>query len=247
MIAVVLAGQRPGGDPLARGLNVEHKAVLPIGGVPMLARVVDALKRTPSIDRIEVVTDNFGCLAGIDGIESAAAEASPSLSVAAALARNTTPILITTADHALLAPAHIEELVAECPNDVDLAVGMVGRRILEVRFPSAKRTYWRFRDDSFSGANLFLLNTPKAEAALQFWRHVEANRKRPWQIVKTLNWRLLFDYALKRRTMAEAIAQAGRALGIRAAGVALSDAIAAVDVDKVEDVALVEAILSGEA
>ena len=42
--ALVLAGSRPGGDPLLASSGLTSKALLPIAGVPMLARVLAALQ-----------------------------------------------------------------------------------------------------------------------------------------------------------------------------------------------------------
>ena len=42
--ALVLAGTRPGGDPLAQQIGVAHKALVEIAGEPILTRVVTALR-----------------------------------------------------------------------------------------------------------------------------------------------------------------------------------------------------------
>ena len=41
-------------------------------------------------------------------------------------------------------------------------------------------------DGDFSGCNLFLLATTRAEAAIATWQAVEADRKRPWRIAARL-------------------------------------------------------------
>ncbi len=60
LTALVLAGTRPGGDPLAQAAGVSHKALIPIGGVPMLQRVLVALAAVPAVARIVVVIDRAG-------------------------------------------------------------------------------------------------------------------------------------------------------------------------------------------
>ncbi|MET0313717.1 MAG: NTP transferase domain-containing protein [Hansschlegelia sp.] len=55
--ALILAGVRPGVDPLAEFAGVSHKALIPVGGVPMLERVVAALRASGRIDRIAVSID----------------------------------------------------------------------------------------------------------------------------------------------------------------------------------------------
>ena len=41
--AVVLAGSRPGGDPFAQNFGTDLKALIPVGGKPMIQRPVEAL------------------------------------------------------------------------------------------------------------------------------------------------------------------------------------------------------------
>ena len=41
--ALVLAGSRPGADPFAKAHGVDLKALIPVGGVPMVQRPVTAL------------------------------------------------------------------------------------------------------------------------------------------------------------------------------------------------------------
>ena len=62
LTAVVLAGTRPEGDPLAREAGVSHKALLDVGGKPMLARVLEALAAVSGIARIVVASDRADLL-----------------------------------------------------------------------------------------------------------------------------------------------------------------------------------------
>ena len=56
--AVILAGSRAGAaDPMASAAGVSHKALLPVAGVPMLARVADALRASPAVGRIAVMIE----------------------------------------------------------------------------------------------------------------------------------------------------------------------------------------------
>ena len=48
-IAIVLAGVRPTGDPVAEAAGVPCKAFIPVGGKPMVLRVLDALEASPKI------------------------------------------------------------------------------------------------------------------------------------------------------------------------------------------------------
>lgn len=247
MRAIVLAGQRPGGDPLARSLGIDHKALILVGDVPMLVRVIQTLKACPEIEGITIVTEDPGRMPEIEGVEWLVAAPTPSLSVLAALESVQLPALVTTADHALLTPAHIKSFIDQVPKAVDIGVALVAKTIIARRFPQARRTYLRFRDDGYSGANLFLLQTSKAVSAVSFWRRVEMNRKKPWHIARALGPGLLLGYLFRRFAMAAGVQRAGAAMGVVAHGVALPFAEAAVDVDKLADLELAQDIIAGKA
>ena len=54
--ALLLAGSRPGRDPFAEAHGTDLKALIPVGGVPMVARPAAALAPSPEIERMRVLT-----------------------------------------------------------------------------------------------------------------------------------------------------------------------------------------------
>ena len=130
-------------------------------------------------------------------------------------------------------------------NGADIAVGVVERRLLLRRFPDASRTWLKFRGGAYTGANLFALGSPKAAAAIELWRSVEQDRKKGWRIVSLLGPLVLIGTLLRLLSIDNALNLLGRRLGLSVKAVRLSNPLAGVDVDKVEDHALAEAILAG--
>ena len=244
LTALILAGERPDGDPMAKSAGIALKALLPIAGTPMLARVVGALRATGGIGRIAVSIPSPETVTDLD-IETLMTEPTPSQSVLAAIDRLPTPLLVTTADHALLTPEIIRHFVqsAVAASDADVVAGMVERTAVEAVVSGSKRTYWQFKDGHFSGANLFYLKNPRARAAVDFWRRVEADRKRPWRIVKAFGPGLLLGYLFGRLSLDQAMLQASSRLGCRVRAIALPYGEAAIDVDKPDDLAIVEQLL----
>ena len=55
--ALVLAGRRGPDDPLADAHGASHRALLPVGGVPMVLRVVRSLIETGRIERLHITLD----------------------------------------------------------------------------------------------------------------------------------------------------------------------------------------------
>ena len=243
--ALVLAGTRPGGDPLARELGVAHKGLIKLNDRTLLERVVGSL-REAGIERIVVSCDDGELLelAQQLGAETIPPEPGPSASVAAAFDSFGAPMIVTTSDHALLQAEWVRQLIDETPATADLSVMLAERSLVEAAMPGTKRTYLRFADGQWSGCNLFFLRTPAARKAIETWSMVEANRKRPWRIAARLGFGTLLIMLAGRLTLAEGLARLGRRIGIAAHLVPARDGLAAVDIDKLADLEAVRALRS---
>jgi GTP:adenosylcobinamide-phosphate guanylyltransferase len=126
--ALVLAGSRPGVDPLAAYAGVSQKPLIRVGGAPMLVRVVDALSAA-GVWRIGVSTGDeaVATLARELGCEVLPAETGPSLSALLGVEALGTPVLVTTADHALLQPEWVSRFVRDAPAEADICVLLAER------------------------------------------------------------------------------------------------------------------------
>lgn len=251
---LVLAGSRGPDDPVARLAGVSHKAFAPVADVPMLVRVVRALLATPevgtiavAIERPELVRDNRELASLLDGgrLVLLPAEGSPSRSVVAALKALGAPLLVTTADHALLRPEWVSHFLAHLPGDADVVAALARDSAVQAAVPGTQRTYLRFADGRFSGCNLFAFRTPAAIRAAEVWRQVEAERKHPLRMIRLLGPWAVFRFALGRLSLRAALARLGVITGARAAVVEMPFGAAAVDVDKAADLELAERLLAG--
>lgn len=254
--AVVLAGDRRADDPVARAAGVPSKALALVGGRPMARRVLDALGAARTVDvRIlcgpgrEALEQDAGLRALVEAGEVGwlAARATPSQSAEGALARvpPATPVLLTTADHALLSPALVDYFCeAARATHADVVVGLAPADQVTAAFPHSRRTILRLKGGGYCGCNLFAFLTPAGRGAVRYWRRVEQERKRPLRLVAgALGWSAILGYALGRLTLDAALGRVSRRLQLRAATVILPFPEAAVDVDSVEDLQLVRAIV----
>jgi len=219
----------------------------------MLRRVVTTLLETPEVGRVVLLAQDPDALLIGDTAPFRAysrvvlARSGPGIATSIADVAGSYdapwPVLVTTADHALLTSAMVSEFIAGSA-DCDVAVGFGERRIVEQRYPATRRTWLRFSDGQFSGANLFALRNAKVGAALALWAGIEQHRKKGWKLLGRFG-PLLFLRALTRSIGLEAgLRRAGERLGIAVRPVVLSAPEAAIDVDKLDDLALAEAILS---
>jgi GTP:adenosylcobinamide-phosphate guanylyltransferase len=250
--AFLLAGSRPSGDPLAQSRMLGHKALIPIAGEAMVLRPLRALLSSPEVSKIIVLTQNPEDLSPVlpkdDRVTIRASRGTIAQTIAEQLAdhRAEFPVLVTTADHALLNEAMIAEFTAKAEG-ADLAIAVVESKSLLTRFPQAKRTWIGFKGGRYSGANLFSFGSQRALPAIGRWSTVEQDRKKGWRVLAALGPTLLLGAILKLRTIHESATAIGRKLGVDIRIVEMSDPLAAIDVDKPSDHVLVEDILAGRA
>lgn len=250
--AVVLAGSRPGRDPFAEQFGTDLKPLIPLAGEPMVRRPVRALLESGGIGKILVVSQSPDRIAAVLPEDARIEFQKSAGSIAETIERIVLdrsiafPLVVTTADHALLDPQMIAQFTAAAEG-ADLAIGVVERKPLLARLPQSKRTWLAFRGGAYSGANLFALGSIKALAAIEQWRSVEQDRKKGWRVLSALGPALLLGALLRVRTLDQSVAAMGRKLGLTARAVVLSNPLAGVDVDKPVDHAVVEEILAGRA
>lgn len=251
LTALLLAGRRPGIDPLAATRGQTLKALIPVAGTPMVARVAATLLAS-EVGQVRVMTQDVEPIAAVlpanPRIAFLQSGSGIARSIAEALESGAAPfpLFVTTADHALLRPETIAEFLRGAEG-ADVAVGVVERAVVEKRFPQTRRTWLRFRKGDWTGANLFYFASPAALPVIETWASVEQDRKKGWKLIAKFGVGLLLRALTRTITLHDAVAKAGRRLGANVRMVGLSDPLAAVDVDKVSDLELAEAVLEGRA
>ena len=251
--ALVLAGQRPGIDPMAAHFDADMKALIPVAGELMLNRVLMALLDAPQVARIVVLAQNSLELRAHRDLAWAVKEPKITFRVSGPTISGSVlgavedpaidlPLLVTTADNVMLTPATVAEFIAGAGAG-DVSVAFVERGNLEAAVGPNKRTWLTFEGGAFTGANLFALTGAGATNALTFWEKVEADRKSELRLAAHFGPVLMVKLLLRRMTLTLALAAAGAKLGAVAAPVVLSDGRMGVDVDKPEDHSLAERLL----
>jgi hypothetical protein len=254
--AIIMAADRGPDDPVTRAAGVSCKALTPVGGIPMVLRVLNALEESlavgprllsgpprPLLDQAAALksgvdTGDYGWTGSRD---------SPSASAGAAMEQipDSQPVLLTTADHALLSSQIIDYFCAQaCTADFDLLVALAPHELVATTYPGVRRTRLRFSDRDYCSCNLFAFMTPRSRTIATFWRKMESQRKRPWRLFTMLGWWPVFKYLLGRLSLQEALDRASSILEMKIGVVILPFANAAVDVDTEKDWRLVQQILA---
>jgi len=256
--AIILAGDRGPNDPVARAAGVCCKALSPVGGQPMVLRVLAALEESPAVARRllcgppwSAVEQNARLHAGIEAGNFGwlATQATPSASAAAALRTlpEQVPVLLTTADHALLSAGIVDYFCAQASHSgCDAVVALALYEQVAAAYPGIRRTVLKFQDNRYCSCNLFAFLTPRGRTVADFWRQVEQQRKRPVRMLRILGWTTVLRYLLGRLSLNEALARLSRRLGLRLGFVLLPFPEAAVDVDSVDDWMFVRRLAGGD-
>jgi GTP:adenosylcobinamide-phosphate guanylyltransferase len=253
--AVVLAADRTRRDPITQYTGAACKAFAPVGGIPMIIRVLDALAACDLVTRVILCGPPESLHAQCPELKQRIASGqviwlpnrdSPSRSAEAGLSHipGDVPVLLTTADHALLTPGIVQSFLQNSlATGSDATVGAIRQQTITAAFPGSKRTVIRLRDGGFCGCNLFTFN-PSGRSLAGFWRQAEDLRKRPWQLIaKVLGFKTVLSYLFGFLTLQQALAAVSEKSGVKIQAVILDDPRAGVDVDKVEDLKLAESIL----
>lgn len=253
--AIVLAGERPGGNPLARTFDLPAGVLVDVAGKPCVTRVIETLMSSRSIrggmicgpvasivDASPVLKDllarsPFRWVPPADG---------PADSARAALDQlREWPVLLTAADHALLTPEIVDTFTAlAAVRDADFVVGFVPWPLVRAAYPESRRTVLKFAGGAYCGSNLYLVRTPAGARLIDLWRDFQALRKQPWKMARAIGYGTLVAYLLGRLSIEDALLRIGARAGCRIEHVEILNPRAAVDVDTVADHALAERILS---
>ena len=206
--ALVLAADRTNKDPITQHTGAACKAFAPVDGIPMVIRVLDTLAACDLITtvilcgppeslhmhcpelKLRIASGQVTWIPNLD---------SPSRSAESGLSQipSDTPVLLTTADHALLTPDMVQSFLrSSLAIQGDATVGLVRQQDIAAAFPGSKRTVIRLRDGGFCGCNLFTFN-PQGRALIRFWRQAEDLRKRPWRLIaQVLGFKMVLSYLL---------------------------------------------------
>jgi hypothetical protein len=253
--AIVMAADRSPDDPVARAAGVTCKALAPVGGTPLVLRVLNALEESLEIGPrllcgppAPLLEQAAALKSGVEAGDYGwmASRERPSASATAAMEQipESQPVLLTTADHALLGNRIIDHFCGQArAADFDLMVALAPHDLVATAWPAVKRTRLRFSDGDYCSCNLFAFMTPRSRAITGFWRKVENQRKQPWRVIGILGWWPVYKYLLGRLSLQEALARLSGRLDMKIGVAILPFAEAAVDVDSENDWRLVQQIL----
>ncbi len=252
--AIVLAADRESDNPVARAAGVPCKSLASIAGVPMILRVLNALASSVNVaERIlcgppermidrEPALRNLVTSGDVRWFENRATPSASAYHVMRSIPPET-PILLTTADHALLSAVIVDDFcTAAWASGSDVIAALALHDTVARAYPQTRRTAYRLGQTAYCACNLFAFLTPRARDAVRFWHRIEDRRKNPLRVIRAFGFPAVLQYMLGGLTLTGALARVSRRLGCRADAVIMTQPEAAIDVDSISDYRLVNRI-----
>lgn len=253
MNAIVTAGGIPQpGDKLYEYSNGKSKALIDVGGKPMIQWVLDALGDAKEVDQVIIIgldaSSNLTCKKTIHYIPNQGrmlANIVAGVNKSLELNKDGEYVMIVSSDIPSLKSNMIDWLVQESMQTKDdLYYGVCPRDVMEKRFPTSKRTYTKLKDMQICGADVNIIHVSMATDHLDTWEQLIGNRKSPLRQASVIGLDTFFQLFTRQFTLQGLVERASQRIGIKGKAIIWSHAEPCMDVDKPHQLELMRAELS---
>ncbi|MFP4344864.1 MAG: NTP transferase domain-containing protein [Anaerolineales bacterium] len=223
MDCVLTAGGVPRAEDLLYGYTRgRSKALLDVGGQPMVQWVLDALSGASTIDAIFLV-----------GLEPEQGVHSPKIATylpnQGSLLRNlltgiervlerrpdARQVAICMADIPLIRAEIVDDFVGRADDPaVSIYYGAVARTTMEAQFPDSRRSYVQLIEGDFAATDFHVVDPHIAHTHEALWNDLIAQRKQPWRQAGRLGLGLFVRLLLRRLSLQEAERRISRTLDL---------------------------------
>lgn len=252
---LILAASREGAlDPLAQAAEVSHKCLVPIAGAPLITYPLRAALNMPGGGLILISTDDAQGLRTVPLVAQAERQgrvvlidAQPNLadSIVYAGQRASFPLIVTTADSALLNAAALRDFALASDGTKAMAtLALATREAVRAAHPDGQRRFYTFADGAFSNCNLYWLRAPEALASARAFAGGGQFAKRPARIVAAFGVINLLLFRLGKLRLATMMRRISRVFRVPIEPVLIPDGRLAIDVDNARTHAIAEALLA---
>lgn len=208
--AVLLAGgtfdQLPAGEEPPKG-----KGLLPIGRIPLAARVLKALRESKAISRIILVSPvpaeelEHPLWKGIDQVVSAQDKLIDSFKAGVdAVSDPFKPALVTVGDLPLLTAESVTDWIDRCRrrSKAEIWYSFLRRSNSEAAFPGVHHTYVSFREGTFCGAGFFMSRPRALDSLYKAMARLTDARKHPIELAKLLGPKIVWGLLTRSLSIA---------------------------------------------
>jgi GTP:adenosylcobinamide-phosphate guanylyltransferase len=241
MDAIITAGGIPGPeDPLYEYTQGKSKALLEIGGKPMVQWVLDALCGSEKIDQIVMVglDPDVGliCTKPITYIPNQGSmldNVRTSIYKAAELNPDAELVMLVSSDIPGLTTEMVDWVVdTALETEEDFYYNLITREVMENRYPGANRSFVKLKDIEVCGGDLNVVRVAAAHGNDELWERLISARKNVFKQAALFGFSTLILMLTRRLSLEDAVPRVEKQLGIRGRAVLCPYAELAMDVDK---------------
>lgn len=253
MDAVVTAGGIPQPDellyPFTQG---EPKAMLDIGGKPMVQWVLDALSGAKQVENVVLIglTAKSGVtcskpLAYLPNQGGMIANIVMGIKKVLKINPASSRVLLVSSDIPGITAEIVDwEVDTTLQTDVDLCYNLVKREVMEARYPGSRRTYTKLKDIEVCGGDMNVVHTSVVNANQEIWEKLIASRKNPIKQAAIMGIDTLLLVLLRMISLDDAVQRVTARLHMTGKAIICPYAEIGMDVDKPNQLEMVRADLA---
>ncbi len=238
-------------DPLFQLTGVEKKALVPLGGRPMVNYVLGALRASGLVDHIVVVGLTSGevnleddQLHFVDSVGGLVDNIFAGLYKLQEINPLVNKFLLVSSDIPLITPESIQGFVESCGNqEADIYYAVVEEKTMEARFPNSKRTFVPFKNGRYSGGDILLVDVAAAAGNIDLARSLTGSRKNYLEQARLIGFSFIIKFLLRLMTVQEAGKQAAAKAKLNGEAVDIPFAELGMDVDKLHQYEMIKSYL----
>ena len=255
MDAVVLSGGIPKQDePLFQYTQGEPKALVDIGGKPMIQWVLDALEQAETVTNVVIVglspENNLTC-SKINAYIPSENDLLKNVRIGVIELAKQNP----ESTHALIVSSDIPAITAESidwvvknstKSDKDLYYSIITRQVMAARFTDSNRSYTRLKDVEVCGGDMNVVRMSKLTGDDELYRKIMDARKNVFKQASLIGYDTLLYLLTRRFDLNSAVKQVEKRLNITGEAVLCPYAEVGMDVDKAHQLEILRADLENK-
>ena len=219
------------------------KGILPVNGRPMVNIIVEAARECSDIEKIYVVAEENMAkkIVGADRIIISNGSMVENLFNALNDVDKKKKTLVISGDIPLLTSEAISDFIQIClAKNAQGYYPIVPKEVVEKKYSQTKRTYVKVREGTFTGGNLILIEPQVLLENKELIERIFSYRKSPVKLAKILGIKVIIKLIFKRLKIKEAEDLLSRLAGEKIVTVVSQYPEIGIDVDKIEDLKMVE-------
>jgi len=245
--AVVVAGGMD--ERLAGHFREESKALIPIAGRPCVEHVLEAVRKSEQVERVALVGPAGVVESASGGLAECKVVSEGSivekLMAGAGALGGERKLLLVTSDIPLVTPAALEEVIARCPQECVFFHPLVEKAAAMGNFPEHKWVFIKLREGVVVTTNVFLLDAGWLMRRSDLARELEDLRQHPTRMARRFGLGFLAKFKLGLLSLEYCEQFFSRLLGAPCRGMICRETSLAMDLDRPEDVGMLEGALGG--